>query len=230
MPVTPHPNESPTYRKQRAELLAAEIALKDEVERVAALRRALPLDTQVEDYEFEEIPAPLAAGDASPRRKVRLSALFDRPDQTVVLMHFMFGKKQRQPCPMCTLWADGYDGIVPHLEQRVRFAVVVAGDVAAFRDYARSRGWRNLRILSTGDSPVKCDLGFEEADGAQQPGASVFRLGADGRPRHCYSMSAMFTPDQFRGMDLLTPFWNFLDLTPEGRGDFMPKRAYERSG
>jgi predicted dithiol-disulfide oxidoreductase (DUF899 family) len=27
-------------------------------------------------------------------------------------------------------------------------------------------------------------------------------------------------------MDLLSPFWSFLDLTPEGRGDFMPKRSY----
>lgn len=226
MPVTSHPNESPAYREQRAELLEAEIALKEEIERVAALRRALPLDTVVDDYEFEEIAAPLAAGDATPRRRLRLSALFDRPDETVVLMHFMFGKKQQAPCPMCTLWADGYDGIVPHLEQRIRFAVVIAGDVAAFRDYARSRGWRNLRVLSSGDSTLKRDLGFEDADGAQQPGASVFRLGADGRPRHFYSVCAVITPTQFRGMDLLSPFWNFLDLTPEGRGAFMPKRSY----
>lgn len=40
MPVTSHPNESPAYRKQRAALLEAEIALKNEIERVAALRRA----------------------------------------------------------------------------------------------------------------------------------------------------------------------------------------------
>jgi predicted dithiol-disulfide oxidoreductase (DUF899 family) len=227
MPVTPHPNESPAYRKQRAELLEAEIALKDEIERVAALRRTLPLDTVVDDYEFEEIAAPLAAGDASPRRKLRLSELFDATDDTVVLMHFMFGKKQQSPCPMCTLWADGYDGIIGHLDQRVRFAVVVAGDVAAFRDYARSRGWRNLRVLSSADSSLKRDFGFEDAEGAQHPGASVFRLGADGRPRHFYSVSAMLTPSQFRGMDQLSPLWNFLDLTPEGRGQFMPKRSYE---
>jgi predicted dithiol-disulfide oxidoreductase (DUF899 family) len=128
---------------------------------------------------------------------------------------------------MCTLWADGYDGIIGHLDQRVRFAVVVAGDVAAFRDYARSRGWRNLRVLSSADSSLKRDFGFEDAEGAQHPGASVFRLGADGRPRHFYSVSAMLTPSQFRGMDQLSPLWNFLDLTPEGRGQFLPKRSYE---
>jgi predicted dithiol-disulfide oxidoreductase (DUF899 family) len=54
----------------------------------------------------------------------------------------------------------------------------------------------------------------------------VFRLGADGRPRHFYSACAMQTPNEFRGMDALTPFWSFLDLTPEGRGDFFPKRSY----
>jgi predicted dithiol-disulfide oxidoreductase (DUF899 family) len=226
MPVKPHPAEAPQYRAQRAELLAAEIALKDQIERVAALRRALPLETEVEDYELEEIPAPLAAGDAAPRRRVRLSQLGERPGQSIVLVHFMFGKKQSQPCPMCTLWADGYDGVVPHLGQRVSFAVVVAGDVAAFRAYARGRGWRHLRILSSGDSPLKRDLGFEEPDGGQQPGVSVFRVGPDRRPRHFYSMSAMMTPEQPRGMDLLSPLWNFLDLTPEGRGDWMPKRSY----
>ena len=227
MPVKPHPNESPAYQKQRAELLEAEIALKDQIERVAAQRRALPLDTVVEDYAFEEIPVPLGAGDTAPRRKLALSQLFERPDQTVVLLHFMFGKQQTQPCPMCTLWADGYDGIVPHLRQRVSFAVVVAGDVAAFREYAHSRGWRHLRVLSSGDSSLKRDFGFEDEAGAQQPGASIFRLGADGRPRHFYSVSAMITPAQFRGMDALSPFWSFLDLTPEGRGDFLPRRSYE---
>jgi predicted dithiol-disulfide oxidoreductase (DUF899 family) len=228
MPVRTLPSESEAYRARRRELLEAEIALKEQVERVAALRRSLPLDTVVEDYAFEEIPAPLAAGDAAPRRSIRLASLFDRPDHTLLLVHFMFGKKQERPCPMCTLWADGYDGIVPHLRQRVSFAVAVAGDVAAFRAHARARGWRNLRVLSCGASTLKRDLGFEMEDGAQLPGVSVFRLGADGLSRHSTSVCALMTPEHNRGMDLLSPFWSFLDLTPEGRGEFMPKLAYER--
>jgi predicted dithiol-disulfide oxidoreductase (DUF899 family) len=43
---------------------------------------------------------------------------------------------------------------------------------------------------------------------------------------HTYSASALFAPGQFRGMDLLSAFWSFLDLTPEGRGDFLPRRSY----
>jgi len=55
----PLSSESGNYRKARAELLEAEIALRDQCERVAALRRKLPIETKVEDYVFEEGPAEL---------------------------------------------------------------------------------------------------------------------------------------------------------------------------
>lgn len=209
--------ETPEYRKQRAELLNAELALRDQIERVAALRGALPA-TPLEDQRFEEIREGV-------RTTVLLSELFERPGDTLVLMHFMYGKKQEKPCPMCTLWADGYDGIVPHLRQRTNFAVLVAGDVATFGAYGRSRGWRNVRVVSTATSDLKRRLGFEEADGTQWPGASIFRReGAN--ILHAYSVCAQLTEGEYRGMDLLSPFWHFLDLTPDGRGDFMPKRSY----
>ncbi len=221
MPVRSLSNESPEYRKLRAELLEAEVALQEQRERVAALRRTLPLDTTIDDYEFEEIQDGV-------RTSVRLSELFEAPDHTLVLMQFMYGKKQQKPCPMCTLWADGYDGIVPHLRQRLSFAVLVAGDVGDFSAYARSRGWGHLRLVSAAGSDLKRQLGFEDEDGAQWPGASLFRRLADGRLVHSYSVSASPKPGLYRGMDLLSPLWHFLDLTPEGRGEFMPKRAYER--
>lgn len=219
MALRPLANESPEYRKLRAELLEAERALRDQIERVAALRRALPEGAVVQDPLFEEIREGV-------RTPVRLSELFERSDQTLVLMHFMYGKKQEKPCPMCTLWADGYDGIVPHLRQRMSFAVLVAGDAGAFGEYARARGWRHLRIVGAAGSDLKQRLGFEDADGSQSPGVSVFRRCSDGGVVHAYSASASPLPGEFRGMDLLSPFWSFLDLTPEGRGDFLPKRNY----
>jgi predicted dithiol-disulfide oxidoreductase (DUF899 family) len=212
-------------RARRAELLRAEIALKDQIERVAALRRSLPLEPVREDYAFMEGPPDLDAGD-EPRRTVRLSELFDRPEQTLVLVHFMFGGRQTEPCPMCTMWADGYDGVVPHLRQRIGFGVVVAGDPAVMRREARARGWRHLRFLSSAGTTFKRDFGMEDADGAQRPGVSVFRLGEDGRPRHFYTQGALMAPGHWRGMDLLSPVWSFLDLTPEGRGEWMPRRRY----
>jgi predicted dithiol-disulfide oxidoreductase (DUF899 family) len=214
-----HPAESPAYAKLRDELEEAELALRDQREQVAELRRQLPLDTPPEDPVFEEIRDGV-------RSPVRLSELFQHPDKPLVLMHFMFGKAQEHPCPMCTLWADGYDGIAPHLEQRVNFAVLVAGDVGAFAEYARSRGWRNLRLVSATDSDLKQALGFESAEGQQHPGVSVFARTAAGEPAHFYSQCAFFGDRGFRGMDLLSPLWHYLDLTPEGRGDFFPSKRY----
>lgn len=215
-----------TYAAMRDELSEAEMALREQREKVAALRRQLPPDTVVEDDPvFLEGPRDLSAGDA-PVREVRLSELLAESDQPLVLMHFMFGKAQERPCPMCTLWADGYDGIVPHLAQRVNFAVLVAGDVAEFRRYARERGWRHVRILSAGTSTLKRDLSFEDETGRQSPGVSVFTRAEDGGVRHFYSGGAETDDGGFRGMDLLSSFWSFLDLTPEGRGDFMPRKSY----
>jgi predicted dithiol-disulfide oxidoreductase (DUF899 family) len=219
-------NESQAYRDLRQELVDAEIALKDQCEAVAGLRRRLRADTPVPDYVLLEGPRDLGAGD-EPLRSVQLSGLFEEPQQPLMLMHFMYGKKQTKPCPMCTMWADGYDGVVPHLAQKMSFAVLIAGDVGAFRAFARERGWRNLRVLSAGESTIKTDLGFEDADGAQEPGVSVFTLGPNGQTYHFYSGGAMFGDGQFRGMDLLSPVWHFLDLTPQGRGDWLPSLTYD---
>jgi len=213
------PNESPEYRKIRAELLEAEVALKDQVGRVAALRRRLPADTVIEDPRFEEVRDRQTVA-------IRLSELFDDANKPLLLMHFMHGKKQQDPCPMCTLWADGYNALVPHLEQRANFAVLVAGGLEPFIDYASGRGWSNLRIVSAADSDLKLKLGFESPEGDQHPGVSVFRLEA-GQPIHFTSLSAMMGEGHFNGMDLLSPFWHFLDLAPEGREDFFPKTNYE---
>ena len=40
-------------------------------------------------------------------RMVRLSELFTGPDRAVVIYHFMYGKKNTKPCPMCTLVING---------------------------------------------------------------------------------------------------------------------------
>ena len=126
---------------------------------------------------------------------------------------------------MCTMWADGYDGAVPHLRQSVNFGVVIAGDAREFRRYALGRGWKNLRVVSAASNSFKADLKTESAEGAQEPAASVFVREGD-RVRHVYTGGAMFSTGKFRGMDLLSPVWNFLDLTPDGRGDFFPKISY----
>src|ERR1700693_2082650 len=95
------PNESGDYLAKREELRLAEIELMRQRERVAELRRRLPQGASVPYYAFEEGPVNLDAGDP-PARTVRLSELFTLPDRALVIYHLMYGKKQTNPCPMCT--------------------------------------------------------------------------------------------------------------------------------
>lgn len=223
-------NESPEYLAKREEVRLAEIELMRQRERVAELRRQLPPGAIVEDYEFLEGPTSLEGsldhGD-EPVRKVRLSELFTAPGRSLVLYHFMYGKTQTKPCPMCTAWIDCVNGIAHHLARNIDVAIVAAADPATLRAHARTRGWNRLRLLSAGESTFKYDLGSEDKDGNQDSTISVFTRDADGTLRHFYSGHPQLADDiKERGLDELNPIWNFLDLTPEGRGTFYASLDY----
>lgn len=219
-------NESEEYLAKREELRVAETELMRQRERVAELRRELPQGATVQDYVFAEGPANLDAGD-TPIRSVRLSQLFTAADRSLVVHHLMFGKKQTSPCPMCTMWIDGWNGVAHHLAQNVDVAVVAAADSAALRAHARNRGWRSLRLLSCGANTFKYDLGSEDREGNQHSSASVFTKDADGTVRHFYTHHPRLARDVAeRGMDLLTPVYNILDLTPQGRGNWYASLDY----
>jgi len=219
-------NESPEYLAKREELRLAEIELMRQRERAADLRRHLPEGAPIQDYQFEQGPRDLNAGDA-PVRTVRLSELFTRPNRSLVIYHFMFGKKQTKACPMCTAWLDGANGVAHHLAQNLDFAVVAAAELPSLRAHARERGWDKLRLLSAGNNTFKYDLGSEYHEGAQDSTVSVFTRDANGTLRHFYTAHPRMAPDvQERGIDLLTPMWHFLDLTPQGRGNWYASLAY----
>ena len=219
-------NESPEYLAAREELRKAEIDLMRQRERVAELRRALPAGAVIEDYELLEGPTSLDNGD-EPVRKTCLSELFTKPDRALVIYQFMFGKKQQEPCPMCTAWIDGLNGVAHHLAQNIDLVIVAAADPAALRAHARDRGWDKLRLLSGGESTFKYDLGSEDREGGQDSTITVITRDADGTLRHFYSVHPRMDREiQERGIDLYTPIWNVLDLTPQGRGTFYASLDY----
>jgi predicted dithiol-disulfide oxidoreductase (DUF899 family) len=214
------------YAERREELRQAEVELMRQREHVASLRRQLPSGAQVEDYEFLEGPRDLRDGD-EPVTTVRLSELFSAPDRALVVQHVMFGKRQTSPCPMCTMWVDGLDAVVPHIEQQADFVVASAADPGALRAHARGRGWQNVRLLSCGASSFQYDLCAEDEQGNQNSAFSVFTLDADRRPGHFYSSHPQMADDVHeRGIDLMSPVWNVLDLTPRGRGDWYASPEY----
>ena len=221
------PNESNDYLTKREELRLAEIELMRQSEQVAELRRRLPQGADIQDYELEEGPADLNAGD-TPIQRVRLSALFIAPDRSVVVYHFMFGKKQTNPCPMCTLVIGGWNGVGHHLAQNVDVVIVAAADPKVLRAHARKRAWDNLRLLSCGTNTFKYDLGSEDREGNQDSTVSVFTKDSGGTLRHFYTAHPSMSQDiKERGLDLLCPVYNVLDLTPQGRGDWYASFDYD---
>ena len=132
------------------------MALRDQRERVAELRRELPIDTKVDDYLFHEGPSDLQQD--GPVSEVRLSELFEDPRKPLLIYQYMFGGAQKESCPMCAMWTDGFNAIVHHLKQRVNFAIVAQGEITEFRAWARRRLWNNLRLISSAGSSFKTDL------------------------------------------------------------------------
>lgn len=223
------PGESADYRAARDKLLGAEMDLRRRLEAVAAMRRRLPLGGVVQgDYVFEEGAADL--DDTETVRRVRFSGLFQRGKNSLIVYSFMYGPEMAKPCPMCTALLDGLNGTARHAAQRVNFVVVAKSPIQRIRQFARERGWRHLRLLSSAGNTYNRDFHGETADGSQSPALTVF-VRRGGKVYHFYSAEALFVPPERgqdpRHVDLLWPLWSFFDLTPEGRGtDWYPKLSY----
>jgi predicted dithiol-disulfide oxidoreductase (DUF899 family) len=219
------PNESEEYRKARNKLLEAEDALRAQTEEVAALRRKLPPGGSLaEDYVFDEMYAHKKVG------QVKLSELFAAGRDSLLLYSYMYGPKQDNPCVMCTSIVDSLNGNAQHITQRMNLAVVARSPIERFADYARTRGWNNLRLLSSANNTFNYDYQAEDDDGNQWPMANVFvRRGSN--INHYWGSELMFSPfvtGNTRHVDTIWPLWNVFDLTPEGRGDdWYPALSYE---
>jgi len=152
MQITRLAGESAEYTAAREHLRRAEIELTEHRERVAARRRALPPGSVVDDDVFLEGPRALADGD-EPVTEVRLSELFGGPGRPLVAYHLMYGKAQSVPCPMCTQWIDGFNGVAHHLARNIDFVVVAAADPPALHTYtgrprlSEDRGERGIDLL-----------------------------------------------------------------------------------
>jgi predicted dithiol-disulfide oxidoreductase (DUF899 family) len=214
------PNESAEYRRARDRLLEAEIALRRQIEAVAAQRRALPPGGGLpEDYVFEE------GEDAHP---VRMSRLF-AGKSTLIAYSFMYGPKVDHACPNCTSILDALDGEARHVTQRVSLVVIAKSPIARILAHARQRGWRSLRLLSSAANSYNADYHGENAQGGQTSALNVFTL-KNGVVRHSFGAELHNGPSDPgqdpRHVDSIWPLWNLLDFTPEGRGDFHPKLQY----
>jgi predicted dithiol-disulfide oxidoreductase (DUF899 family) len=214
----PYPNDSAAYRKARTALLAEEIELRRQIERVAAQRRALPPGGEARDYRFLDEDGKALA----------LTDLFGG-HSTLVSYFWMFGPERERPCPMCTSFLGSMDIPARDLEQRAAFAVFGRSPVARQLAFARERGWRNLKFYQTVGDDFARDYRGLAPDGSEWPAFYVW-VRKGGKVRHFWGAELGGTQDPGedpRGAPDPTPLWNILDLTPQGRGkDWYPRLDY----
>jgi predicted dithiol-disulfide oxidoreductase (DUF899 family) len=218
------PNENTRYRSARDNLLRAEMDLRAQTERVAALRRKLPMGGEVpQDYTFEEMTSDGATSE------VKLSELFGDKD-TLVVYSYMYGPEMKNPCPMCTSMLDGLNGNAQHVAQRAALAVVAKSPIERIHQFTDARGWQRLRLLSSANNSYNADYHGEDENGSQESMLNVF-VRKNGKIHHFFATEMIFAPRPKgmdpRHVDIMWPLWNALDFTPHGRGtDWYPKLSY----
>jgi predicted dithiol-disulfide oxidoreductase (DUF899 family) len=142
---------------------------------------------------------------------VKLSELFGDND-TLIVIHNM-GKT----CPACTMWADGYNGLLPHLRSRAAFVLTSPDDPETQAAFAASRGW-NFRMLSHQGTDFATAMGYRGEQGGWLPGISVFKRDGD----HIVRVS----DQRFAPGDDFCSVWHFLDMMPEGWNGWRPRFSY----
>ena len=239
------PNESPEYREARRRLLQREIALRREMETVAAGIRGLPPGGEIpKDYEFDHLGA-----DGTPA-KVRLSGLFRPGTNALIVYHYMFPRHRNDtrqspstgpaaqlplaegPCPSCTALLDNWEGAVSHVEGLGASIVAVAkAPIERVAAFAADRGWRHLKLVSAAGNSFKRDYHGEDEEGQQMPILTVFHKDADGVIRLSWASELLFEPtdpaQDPRHCGTVEPMWTLLDLTPGGRPDVYEQFSYE---
>jgi predicted dithiol-disulfide oxidoreductase (DUF899 family) len=217
------------HLEARLALLEAEKELSRRGDELARRRRALPWVAVDKEYVFDTDDGERTLPD-----------LFAGRSQLLVY-HFMFGPEWTEGCPVCSYWADNFNGGIVHLNQRdVTMLCVSRAPLARLDAYKRRMGWsfpwvssgRNefnydfavsLPDLSAGPSQREMTRSIgPRADGArynftkdpfapEMPGLSAFALD-DGVVYHTYSCYA-------RGLDAFNGANQLLDRAPKGRDE-----------
>jgi len=206
------------WLKARTALLAKEkefTRLRDEL---SQQRRELPWERVEKNYIFD-----------GPRGKESLAELFEARSQLVVY-HFMFNPAADAGCKHCSFWADNFNDVVVHLNQRdVTFVAISRAPLAKIEPFKKRMGW-SFRWVSSAQNDFNYDYqasftpeatqsgtvfynyATQKMNMSDREGVSVFYKDASGAIFHTYSAYA-------RGIDMLNTAYHYLDLVPKGRDE-----------
>jgi predicted dithiol-disulfide oxidoreductase (DUF899 family) len=201
----------------RKRFLAKERELTHLRDQLSRERRELPWERVEKKYVFE-----------SENGRETLADLFGKNSQLMVY-HFMYDPDWEIGCPSCSFWADNFNGIIAHLNQRdVSMVAISRAPLQKLQAQARRFGWTFKWVSSFGSdfnfdysvsfSPEALardeafyNYGAERVKGSERPGISAFFKDGD-HVFHTYSTYA-------RGIDMMNNAYNYLDLAPKGRDE-----------
>jgi predicted dithiol-disulfide oxidoreductase (DUF899 family) len=168
--------------------------------RIAELRRARPAE-DVKDYSFAHWSGA----------SVPIADLFETKD-TLLIVHNM-----GISCSYCTMWADGLNGLFPHLSDRTAFVLISPDEPAAQKAFAKARGWR-FPVYSASRTSFIEDMGFFHKTEGLMPGVSALQKT---RGKIVRVARAEFGPG-----DDFCATWHLFDLLPGGAEGWSPKNVY----
>jgi predicted dithiol-disulfide oxidoreductase (DUF899 family) len=123
-----------------------------------------------------------------------------------------------EACRYCTLWADGFNGLLPHLESAMSVVLLSKDDPQTQRNFANSRGWRFRLASHGGGNYIEEQTCMEGA--ANMPGAVVYERVGDKITR---KNACVFGPG-----DLYCSMWSLLGLAGMSESDWTPQYSYWR--
>lgn len=137
--------------------------IQERVERLSALRKQT-VPRPVKDYVFATLDG-----------KVTLRDLFAGKDRLLAI-HNM-----GQGCRYCTLWADGFNAFLPHLEHVCSVVLLSKDPPETQRAFALSRGWRFRMASHGGGEYIKEQTACPNHDNAPGVVACVLHEGKPAR-------------------------------------------------
>ena len=155
---------------------------------------------EVKDYEFLDLN----------NKKIKLSELFENK-KDLILIHNMGAS-----CAYCTMWADGFNGVRRHLENRAGFAVVSNDPPTLQKKFAKSRGWK-FKMVSAANNSFTKDMKMGTAQ-EPMPGVSTFFKQKN--------KIFLVGKDNFGPGDKYCSVWPFLDLLKTSSNRWEPKFVY----
>jgi predicted dithiol-disulfide oxidoreductase (DUF899 family) len=187
------------------QIAALEDEIFDKQKQLHDLRRQAPRQ-EIDNYEF------VAQGGQT----VTIKQLFGGKDDLIVV-HNM-----GQDCRYCTLWADGFNGVLPHIENRAAFVIISPDDPEEQAKFAESRGWK-FTMVSDPDGHFTEDMGYAgiNEDGEWiRPGFSAFNR---------YSTGEIFriTDVEFGPGDVYSGIWHLFEALAEGVDGWEPQFRYK---